>query len=79
MIRGGLFLVPQTLSAFHPHAQRNAFRRRDTRQDESDYGFGGTDAFGEAVVSDAGTDFGGAASRLLIALEWLLITFVSDD
>jgi len=24
--------VPQTQSAFHPHAQRNAFHRRDARQ-----------------------------------------------
>jgi len=24
--------VPETQSAFHPHAQRNAFRRRDTHQ-----------------------------------------------
>jgi hypothetical protein len=24
--------VPQTLSVFHPHAQQNAFRRRDARQ-----------------------------------------------
>jgi hypothetical protein len=27
-----LFPVPQTPSTFHPHAQRNAFRRRDARQ-----------------------------------------------
>src|SRR5207245_6519487 len=27
-----LIRAPQTRSAFHPHAQRNAFRRRDVRQ-----------------------------------------------
>src|SRR5438876_12334023 len=27
--------VPQTHSAFHPHAQRNAFRRRDVHQQRS--------------------------------------------
>jgi len=32
MIRGGLFQVRETLSAFHRRAQRNAFCRRDARQ-----------------------------------------------
>ena len=31
MVRGGLFQVRQTQAAFHPHAQRNVFRRRDAR------------------------------------------------
>src|SRR4029077_20646611 len=30
--RESLIQAPETPSAFHPHAQRNAFRRRDTRQ-----------------------------------------------
>jgi hypothetical protein len=29
------FQLPQTRSTFHPHAQRNAFRRRDVRQSRS--------------------------------------------
>ena len=31
MIRGGLFQVRETPSAFHPDAQRNVFRRRNAR------------------------------------------------
>jgi hypothetical protein len=31
VLRESLIRVPQTLSAFHPHAQRTAFRRRDVR------------------------------------------------
>ena len=32
--------VPKTQSAFHPHAQRNAFRRRDARQQSRSFALG---------------------------------------